>query len=61
MFSSIDVVAQKEIVALRWKTTHFKETDEVTVLSVDITNDLDRRTELNEGGLAEEDFARSKT
>jgi len=57
LLSSIDVVSEEQVVGRRWKATHLEESNEVRVLSVHVADNLDRRRQLNESWLTEEDFA----
>ena len=43
------------------EATHLKEADEIAVLSMDVTNDLDGRRKFNERWLAEEYFTSGET
>ena len=41
LFSSINIVAQEEVVGIAWETSIFKEFDKVGELAMDITTDFD--------------------
>lgn len=48
LLAAIYIVAQEEIVSMRWEATHLKEPDQVVVLSMDIPHNLDWRIQLDE-------------
>lgn len=52
LLSSIDIVAQEEVVGGRGEPAHLKQSDEVGVLSMDVPHNLHRRGELYECRLA---------
>jgi hypothetical protein len=58
LLATVDVVAEEEVVGRRREAAHFEQADEVRVLAVDVTDDLDGRGELDERRLREEDLAR---
>ena len=58
MLSTVDVIAEKEVIGCRREAAHLEETDEIGVLAMDIADDFDGRGELEQRGLAEEDLAR---
>lgn len=43
LLASIHIVAQEKIIGGRREATHFKQSDKVGILSMDVTNDLDGR------------------
>ena len=45
LLATVDVVTKEEVVGLRRETTVFEKTQEIVVLAVDITADLDRSEE----------------
>lgn len=53
--SSIDVIAQKEIIWIGRETAILEETEHVVVLAMDIAADFERGLDFDEHGLAEED------
>lgn len=55
------VVAEEEEIGRRRKAAHLKHSDQVRVLAVDVTDDLDRRGELDERRLREKDLAGGET
>lgn len=57
LFATVDVVPQKDVVRLGGEAAIFKETEEVVVLAVDISADLDGGLELKEHGLRDEEIA----
>ena len=61
LFPAIDVITQEEIIRRRGEATHLEETNEIAVLSVDVSYDLDGRGEFDEGRLGKEDFSRGLT
>ncbi|KAI7180526.1 phosphoprotein phosphatase PPZ [Hortaea werneckii] len=56
LLASVHVVTQKQKVAVWRETTHLEHTDQVRVLAVDISDDLDGRAELEKSGLREEEL-----
>lgn len=44
LLATVDVVTEEEVVGLRWESTVLEETEEVVVLAVDVTADLDVRS-----------------
>ena len=44
LLATVDVVAEKEIVGLRWEATVFEETEEVVVLAVNVTANLELKS-----------------
>jgi hypothetical protein len=56
LFSSVDVIAKKEVVGLRREATVLEESEKIVVLSVDITTDLDGSLKLEEDRLRNEDL-----
>jgi hypothetical protein len=57
LLTSVDIVTEEEVVGLGREATVLEESEEIVVLSVDITADLDRGLELEEDGLGDEDLA----
>ena len=57
LLPSVHVISQEQVVCRGWKPTHLEEPDEVRVLTMDITDNLNGWRELDEGRLAEEDLA----
>jgi hypothetical protein len=57
LLTSVDIVTEEEVVGLGGEATVLEESEEIVVLSVDITADLDRGLELEEDGLGDEDLA----
>ena len=53
--SSIDIIAQKEIIWIGRETAILEETEHVVVLAMDIAADFEGRLGFDEHGLAEED------
>jgi hypothetical protein len=56
LLASIDVVTEEEVVGLRREATVLEESEEIVVLSVDITADLNRSLEFEENRLRDEDL-----
>ena len=44
LLATVDVVTEEEVVGLRWESTVLEETEEVVVLAVNVTADLDVRS-----------------
>lgn len=61
LLATVDIIAKEKIIGGGRETTHFEQPNEVRVLAMNVANNLDGRRELDEGGLAEKDFARCKT
>ena len=57
LFSSVNVVAEEQVVRLGRETTIFKEAQQIKVLAMNITTNLNRCFQFEENGLAGEDFA----
>ena len=57
LLSTVDVVAEEDVVGLRRESAVFEQTEEVVVLSVNVSADLDGGLELEEHGLADEQIA----
>jgi len=57
LLATVDVVTEEEVVGLGREATVLEETEKVVVLAVNITADLDRRLELEEDGLGDENLA----
>jgi hypothetical protein len=55
LLATVNVITQKHIIGLRGEATVFKETQQVIVLSVDITTDLDGCFEFEKHGLANQE------
>ena len=45
LLSTVDVVTEEQVVGLRGETTVFEQTEEIVVLTVDITTDLKTNTQ----------------
>jgi hypothetical protein len=58
LLATVHVVAEEEVVRSRRETTVFEQAEEVVVLTVDVTADLDGGLEFEEGGLGHDDFTR---
>ena len=57
LLSSVDIITQEEVICLGGEPAVLEQSQQVVVLPVDVTADLDRRLELEQDGLADEDFA----
>lgn len=57
LLASIDIIAKEEVVRLRWEATVLEQTQQVIVLAVDVTTDLDGSFQLEQDGLRDEDLA----
>lgn len=57
LFPSIHVVPKKQIVSLRWEATILKQPQQVVVLPVNVTADLQRGFQLEKDWLLEEDLS----
>ena len=57
LLAAVDVVAEEYVVGLRRESAVFEKAEEVVVLSVNVTADLDRGLELQEHGLADQEVA----
>jgi len=57
LLSTIDVISQEEIVGLWWESSILEKAEQVVVLSVDISADLDWGLELEKDWLGDEDLA----
>jgi hypothetical protein len=57
LLATVDVVTKEEVVGLWWEATVLKEAQQIVVLSVDITTNLDGSLELEQNGLGNEDLA----
>lgn len=55
LLASVDVVTQEKVVCCGWHATQLKDSHEVAKLAVNIADDLDRSTELQQGRLRQED------
>jgi len=56
LFSSINIISQEEIIALRRVPSELKEPQQVIVLSMDITADLDWSSKFKEDGLLDKNL-----
>lgn len=56
LLAPVDVVAQEQIVGLRWEVADLKYPEQVDVLAVDVARDYQRHVELQEIRLADEDL-----
>jgi hypothetical protein len=54
MLSSVNVISQEEKVGAGRETTHLEHSDQIRVLTVDVSYDFDWRIQLEEGWLIEE-------
>lgn len=54
----VDVVAEKQVVGLWWKAAVLEESQEIRVLAVDVSADLQRRFQLQQDRLLQENLAR---
>ena len=57
LLAAVDVVAEEDVVGLRRESAVFEKAEEVVVLPVNVTADLDRGLELQEHGLADQEVA----
>lgn len=58
MLSTIDVIAQEEVVGLGRESTVLEQPQQIVILSVNVTANLDGSLELQKDGLSDEDFTR---
>ena len=58
LLATVDVIAQEEIIRLGREATVLEQTQQVVVLSVDVTANLDGCLKLQENGLADENLTR---
>ena len=58
LLATVDVIAQEEIIRLGREATVLEQTQQVVVLPVDITANLDGCLKLQENGLADENLTR---
>lgn len=56
LLTSVDVVTEEEVVGLGREATVLEESEEIVILSVDITADLNWSLEFEEDGLRDEDL-----
>lgn len=56
LLSSINIVAQEEIVCLGRESSVFEQSQQVVVLSVDVSANLDGSFQFQQNGLCDEDF-----
>jgi len=61
LLPSVDVVAKEKVIRLGRKSSVFKETQKVGVLTMDISADFEGGFEFKEDGLRQEDVSRSET
>mmetsp|Transcript_32093 Transcript_32093/g.53031 ORF Transcript_32093/g.53031 Transcript_32093/m.53031 type:complete len:208 (+) Transcript_32093:716-1339(+) len=61
LLATVHVITQKHIIGFRREASVFKETQQIIVLPVDITTDLDRRFEFEKHGLANQKVTTTKT
>jgi len=59
LLATINVITEEEVVGLGRETTVLEQTEEIVVLPVDITTDLDGSFKLEEDGLGNENLASS--
>lgn len=57
LLAAVDIVAQEEIVGLGREATVFEQAEQIVVLAVDVTTDLDGCLQLEEDGLGDEDLS----
>jgi len=55
LLSTVDVVTQEEVVAFWWKAAILKKAEQVMVLAVDVTADLQGSFQFQQGALIQED------
>ena len=60
LFAAIHVVAEEQVVGFRRETAILEETQQVVILAMNITANLQRRLQLQQDRLREEDFPRTK-
>ena len=56
MLATVDIIAQEQEVGVWWEAEHLEHSDQVGVLAVDVSNNLDGSIQLEKGGLGKEDF-----
>ena len=56
LLATVDVVAEEQVIGLGGESTVLKQTEEVCVLSMDVTANFDGSTELEEHGLTEQNL-----
>jgi hypothetical protein len=61
LLATVHVIAQKDVIGLGWEATVFKETQQIVVLPVDVTTDLDRSFQLEKHGLTDQKITTAKT
>ena len=59
LLAAVDIVAQEEVVGLGGEATVFEQAEQIVVLAVDVTTDLDGCLQLEEDGLGDEDLSGS--
>mmetsp|Transcript_54924 Transcript_54924/g.158939 ORF Transcript_54924/g.158939 Transcript_54924/m.158939 type:complete len:202 (+) Transcript_54924:408-1013(+) len=57
LFAAVDVVPQEDVVALRREVPVLEDPEQVVILTMDIAANLQRRLELQQRALAQEDLA----
>jgi hypothetical protein len=58
LLPSIDVITQEEVVGLWWEASILKQTQQIIVLTVDISTDFEWSFQLQQDGLREENLPR---
>lgn len=61
LLATVHVVAQKDVIGLGREAAVFKETQQIIVLSVDVTADLDRSLQLQKHGLTDQKITTAET
>jgi len=61
LLASIHIVAQEQIVGLRWKPSILEQPQQIIVLPVDVSADFDGGLKFEEDRLADENFSRFLT
>lgn len=56
LLATVDVISQEQEVCAWWKPAHLKHSDQVGVLAVDVTDNLDGSIQFEKGGLGKEAF-----
>ena len=57
LLTSINIVSEEEIVGLRWETSVFKNSQQVIILAMHISTDLQWSLQLKQIGLTKEYFS----
>jgi len=56
LLATIDIITQEDVVALRWKAPILKESQQIMILTMDVTTDLNRSRQLQQGALLQKDL-----